>query len=173
VLKNGDGPTVRIARYDGAPVKEASALSYASTARPSRELNAIENPVMQCLRHDVAYDFSIGPCAADATTSWMSVATFGSDRASPQRNHLRCGRDDRRWSFYSAFPKPITHWIHVASQCQLQIMHLKGSDIVPSSDDGHSRFAMGTHGVSAYGVCIVLVCSAPGGDNLQVSFTDD
>ncbi|MEM9234665.1 MAG: M20/M25/M40 family metallo-hydrolase, partial [Pseudomonadota bacterium] len=60
VLENGEGPTVLVrADMDGLPVKEASGLSYASTATQVDQ-DGIEKPVMHACGHDVHITSLVG-----------------------------------------------------------------------------------------------------------------
>lgn len=76
IMRNGSGPTVLIrADMDALPVKEATGLPYASTARGTGA-GAAEVPVMHACGHDVHMACLLGAATllAEGTQHWNGTA---------------------------------------------------------------------------------------------------
>ncbi len=147
VLKNGEGPTVLIrADMDGLPVKEASGLSYASTATQV-DTDGTEKPVMHACGHDVHITSLVGTARqmAERQKDWSGTLVLIGQPAEEIISGARKMIED---GLYTRFPKPdYALAFHVAAgmpEGKIQIP----LEAVSSSSDSVNIIV---HGVGAHG----------------------
>ena len=105
VMKNGEGPVVLVrADMDGLPLKEASGLAYASSARQTGS-DGVEAPVMHACGHDVHITSLIGTARrlAAMKTQWRGTVLFVVQPAEERIGGARKMLED---GLYTRFPKP-------------------------------------------------------------------
>lgn len=105
VMRNGEGPVVLLrADMDGLPVKEASGLPYASTARQVGP-DGIEHPVMHACGHDVHITGLIGTARrlAEMKDRWRGTVVLIAQPAEERLGGARAMVED---GLYTRFPKP-------------------------------------------------------------------
>src|SRR5437763_16101202 len=105
LLSNGDGPTVMLrADMDALPVKEATALPYASTATATDPSGA-EVPVMHACGHDMHVTWLAGATAllAGARQAWQGTVLAVFQPAEETAQGARAMIDD---GLFDRFPKP-------------------------------------------------------------------
>ncbi len=105
VMKNGAGPIVLVrADMDGLPLKEASGLAYASTARQTG-IDNLEAPVMHACGHDVHITSMIGTARRLAAMKhkWRGTVLFV---VQPAEERLGGARKMMEDGLYTRFPKP-------------------------------------------------------------------
>ena len=161
VMKNGPGPTVMLrADMDGLPVKEASGLPYASTARQV-DITGIEQPVMHACGHDVHITAMVGAARqlAARKDQWSGTLVMigqpAEERISGARAMLKDG-------LYERFPKP-----EYALAFHVSAGKPSGTIEVPLAIAGSSSDSVdivvrgvGAHGASPHkGIDPVLVAS--------------
>lgn len=161
VMKNGPGPTVMLrADMDGLPVKEASGLPYASTARQV-DISGIERPVMHACGHDVHITAMVGAARqlAARKDQWSGTLVMigqpAEERISGARAMLKDG-------LYERFPKPeYALAFHVSAGKPSGTIEVPLT-IVGSSSDSVDIVVhgVGAHGASPHkGIDPVLVAS--------------
>jgi hippurate hydrolase len=105
VMKNGAGPVVLVrADMDGLPVKEASGLAYASSARQTG-IDGVEAPVMHACGHDVHITSLVGTARRLAALKdrWKGTIIF---IVQPAEERIGGARKMLEDGLYTRFPKP-------------------------------------------------------------------
>jgi hippurate hydrolase len=161
VLENGKGPTLMIrADMDGLPVKEASGLSYASTATQV-DIDGIEKPVMHACGHDVHITALVGTARQmmQRRDQWSGTLVLIAQPAEERISGARAMLED---GLYSRFPKPdYALAFHVSAGEPLGKVQVP-LDVVASSSDSVDIVVrgVGTHGASPHkGIDPVLIAS--------------
>lgn len=147
VMKNGDGPTVLLrADMDGLPVKEASGLSYASTARQV-DIDGIEKPVTHACGHDVHITALVGAARqlAARKSEWAGTLVLVGQPAEERIGGARAMIED---GLYSRFPKPeYAIAFHIAADLPIGHIQVPLEQVASSSDS----VDIIVHGVGAHG----------------------
>jgi len=105
VLKNGKGPTLLIrADMDALPVKEATGLAYASTARGHYD-GGEDTPVMHACGHDIHMAVWVGTARwlAENRKAWKGTVVMIGQPAEEISGGARAMIDD---GLFTRFPKP-------------------------------------------------------------------
>jgi amidohydrolase len=105
VLSNGDGPTVMLrADMDALPIREATALPYASTVTAT-DASGSEVPVMHACGHDMHIAWLAGATAllAGARDAWQGTVLAVFQPAEETAQGARAMIDD---GLFDRFPKP-------------------------------------------------------------------
>lgn len=161
VLKNGAGPTVMVrADMDGLPVKEASGLPYASTAKQVG-IDDKENFVMHACGHDVHMTSLVGTARQMAARKdqWSGTLVLVGQPAEEIISGARAMMED---GLYTKFPKPdYALALHVSAQTPTGKI-VVSEDLAYSSSDSVdiTVHGVGAHGASPHkGIDPVLVAS--------------
>lgn len=161
VMKNGDGPTLMIrADMDGLPVKEASGLSYSSTAMQV-DIDGKEKPVMHACGHDVHITSLVGTAKQMAARKdqWKGTLVL---IGQPAEERISGARDMLNDGLYKKFPKPdYALAFHVSAGVEAGRIQVP-LEVVSSSSDSVDIIVhgVGAHGASPHaGIDPVLVAS--------------
>lgn len=161
VMENGEGPTVLIrADMDGLPVKEASGLSYMSTAR-QEDIDGVVKPVMHACGHDVHITSLVGTARQMAARKdqWSGTLVLIGQPAEERISGARSMLED---GLYERFPKP-DHALafHVSASLPTGRVQVPLGIRASSSDSVDIIVhGVGAHGASPHkGVDPVLVAS--------------
>lgn len=161
VMKNGEGPTVMIrADMDGLPVKEASGLSYASTATQI-DIDGTEKPVMHACGHDVHITSLVGTARQMAARKdgWSGTLVLIGQPAEERISGARAMLED---GLYTDFPKPdYALAFHVSADTPTGKIELPVETVASSSDSVDIIVhGVGAHGASPHkGVDPILVAA--------------
>lgn len=151
VMKNGEGPVVMLrADMDGLPLKEASGLPYASTAR-QKTPEGVEQPVMHACGHDVHITSMVGTARrlAAMKDQWKGTVVFvvqpAEERVGGAKKMLADG-------LYTRFPKPnYAVAFHVSSEYPTGTIGAEPGITASSSDSVNIVIhGVGTHGASPH-----------------------
>lgn len=147
VMKNGDGPVVMIrADMDGLPLKEASGLAYASTAR-QKTLEGVEQPVMHACGHDVHITSLVGTARrlAAMKDQWKGTVVM---IVQPAEERIGGAKKMLADGLYTRFPKPnYALAFHVDADNPTGTISADAGIIASSSD----AVDIVVHGVGAHG----------------------
>lgn len=147
VLKNGSGPTVLVrADMDGLPVKEASGLSYASTATQI-DRDGKEKPVMHACGHDVHITSLVGTARQMMARKkdWSGTLVLIGQPAEEIISGARLMIED---GLYERFPKPdYALAFHVSAGMPEGRIQVPLEAVASSSDS----IDIIVHGVGAHG----------------------
>lgn len=151
MMENGEGPQVLVrADMDGLPVKEASGLPYASTARQTN-INGIEMPVMHACGHDMHVTSLIGTARrlAAMRDKWSGTLMLIGQPAEERIGGAKAMIED---GLYERFGRPdYALALHVAAgEPAGKIIY--GSGLTYSSSDSVDIrvYGTGTHGASPH-----------------------
>lgn len=161
VMKNGEGPTVMIrADMDGLPVKEASGLSYSSTATQV-DIDGKEKPVMHACGHDVHITSLVGTARQMAARKgqWKGTLVL---IGQPAEERISGARDMLNDGLYKKFPKPdYALAFHVSAGVEAGRIQVP-LEVTSSSSDSVDIIVhgVGAHGASPHaGIDPILVAS--------------
>jgi amidohydrolase len=147
VMRNGPGPTVLVrADMDGLPVKEASGLPYASTARQVNQ-EGVEMPVMHACGHDVHITSLIGTARRlnAMKDRWSGTVVF---IAQPAEERIGGAKAMLKDGLYTRFPKPdYALAFHVGSDVPTGRIVMEPGLTYSSSDS----VDIIVHGIGAHG----------------------
>lgn len=151
VMKNGDGPVLLLrADMDGLPLKEASGLPYASTAR-QKTPEGVEQPVMHACGHDVHITSMVGTARrlAAMKDQWKGTVLFV---VQPAEERIGGAKKMLADGLYTRFPKP-DHAIafHIMADEATGTVGAEPGIAASSSDSVNIVIhGVGTHGASPH-----------------------
>ncbi|MEO1706148.1 MAG: amidohydrolase [Pseudomonadota bacterium] len=147
VMRNGEGPTTLIrADMDGLPVKEASGLTYASTALQT-DIDGIEKPVMHACGHDVHITSLVGTARqlSQRKDDWAGTLVLIGQPAEERISGARAMLED---GLYTRFPKPdYALAFHVSADTPTGRIEMPLTTVASSADS----VDIIVHGVGAHG----------------------
>ena len=147
VMKNGEGPVIMLrADMDGLPLKEASGLPYASTAR-QKTPEGIEQPVMHACGHDVHITAMVGTARRLAAMKdrWQGTVVFV---VQPAEERIGGAKKMLADGLYTRFPKPqYAVAFHISSEYPTGTVVAEPGINSSSSDSVNIVI----HGVGAHG----------------------
>lgn len=151
ILKNGDGPLVLVrADMDGLPVKEATALPYASTVM-AEDIDGKLVPVMHACGHDVHMTSLVGTARQLVRHSeqWRGTVMFIGQPAEERIGGAKAMLDD---NLYERFGVPdYALAFHVSAGKPAGKIHVPKSLAFSSSDSVDiTVYGIGAHGASPH-----------------------